>query len=63
MNLKIELLRKEKIELFSRTHDLAFDVHSKYFKDGIFPEPTEDDKEYDLNIFIDKTEYIFEKRK
>lgn len=57
MKLKIELLKKEEIELFNRTHDAAFDVQAKYFKDGVLPGPKEDDDEYDLNVFIDKTDY------
>ena len=57
MNLKIEILKTEEIELFERTRDSAFEVHAKYFKDGILPGPAEDDKEFDLNVLIDKSDY------
>lgn len=58
MNLKIDLLKKEEIELFKQIHDLSFEVHAKYFKDGVLPEHPEDDEEYELDTLIDKSDYI-----
>lgn len=57
MNLRIGVLSKDEIDLFKQTHDLAFEVQARYFKDGILPGFSEDDDEFDLNILIDKPNY------
>ena len=58
MNLNIRILKKEEIELFNLSEDLAFETQAKYFKDGILPGPREEDNDdYDLNKIIDNPKF------
>ena len=49
MHLEIQPLKKEEADLFSKADEEAFNVHARYFPDGIVPGAAEDDRgEYDL---------------
>lgn len=49
MKLSVQPLTKEEIDLFNREDERAFNVHSRYFPDGIVPGAAEEDRdEYDL---------------
>ena len=53
MNLQLRLLTKEEVDLFNKADEEAFNVHDRYFPDGIVPGAAEDDHgEYDLRKVI-----------
>ena len=58
MHLEIQLLRKEEVDLFNKEDEAAFNVHARYFPDGIVPGAAEDDRgEYDLKKVMDDPRY------
>ena len=58
MNLEIQLLTREEIDLFNKADEAAFNVHARYFPDGIVPGAAEDDRgEYDLKKVMDDPKY------
>ena len=58
MRLEIQPLRKEEIDLFNKADEAAFNVHARYFPDGIIPGAAEDDRgEYDLKKIMDDPKY------
>ncbi|MDO4813672.1 MAG: GNAT family N-acetyltransferase [Gemella sp.] len=52
MNLKLEILKKEEIDLFKIEEERAFDVHSKYFEEGLTEQENEK-KQYDPSELFD----------
>ena len=58
MNIKLQLLKKEEIDLFHKEEERAFNVHACYFPDGIVPGAAEDDRdEYELSMIIDNPKF------
>ena len=58
MNLKVQLLTTEEVDLFNKADEEAFNVHARYFPDGIVPGAAEDDRgEYDLRKVIDDPKF------
>ena len=58
MNLQLRLLTKEEIDLFNKADEAAFNVHDRYFLDGIVPGAAEDDRgEYDLRKIMGDPKY------
>ena len=58
MNLKLRLLERTEIPLFSRSEEEAFRVHDRYFPDGNVPGASEDDRgEFDLKNVIDNPQF------
>ena len=58
MNLQLRLLTKEEVDLFNKADEEAFNVHDRYFPDGIVPGAAEDDRgEYDLRKVMDDPKY------
>ena len=58
MNLQLRLLTKEEVDLFNKADEEAFNVHDRYFPDGIVPGAAEDDHgEYDLRKVMDDPKY------
>ncbi len=54
MNLSIRLLQKDEIDMFNKADEAAFNVHARYFPDGIVPAAAEEDRgEYDLNKIME----------
>lgn len=54
MNLSIRLLQKDEIDMFNKADEAAFNVHARYFPDGIVPGAAEEDRgEYDLNKIME----------
>lgn len=58
MELKLQLLKKEEIDLFNKEDEKAFNVHARYFPDGIVPGAAEDDRgEYELDKIINDEKF------
>lgn len=58
MHLEIQPLTKEEVDLFNKADEAAFNVHARYFPDGIVPGAAEDDRgEYDLKKVMDDPRY------
>ena len=58
MNLEIQPLRNEEVDLFNKADEAAFNVHVRYFPDGIVPGAAEDDRgEYDLKKVMEDPRY------
>lgn len=58
MRLEIQPLEKEEIDLFNKAEEDAFNIHARYFPDGIVPGAAEDDRgEYDLKKIMDDPKY------
>lgn len=58
LNLRLQLLTENEIDLFNKAEEDAFNVHARYFLDGIVPGAAEDDRgEYDLKSVINDSKY------
>ena len=58
MNIKLQLIKREEIDLFSKEEERAFNVHTRYFPDGVVPGAAEDDRdEYELSMIIDNPKF------
>ena len=58
MHLTVQLLKREEIDLFNKEDERAFNVHSRYFLDGIVPGAAKDDRdEYDLDRIMDDSKF------
>lgn len=57
MNLRLELLKKEEIDLFNRGEERAFDVHAKYFEDGLIPKGDEEEHKYEPEKLLDNPKF------
>ena len=58
MHLEVQPLKKEEVDLFNKADEAAFNVHARYFPDGIVPGAAEDDRgEYDLKKVMDDPKY------
>ncbi len=58
MNLQLKLLTKDEVDLFNKADEAAFNVHARYFPDGVVPGAAEDDRgEYDLRTIMDAPDY------
>lgn len=58
MNLKIQPTKREEFDLFSKADEDAFNVHSRYFPNGIVPGAAESEREeYELSVIADKPEF------
>ena len=50
MNLKVQQLKEDEVDFFSKAEEASFNVHARYFPGGIVPGAAEDDRgEYDLH--------------
>lgn len=58
LNLRLQLLTENEIDLFNKAEEDAFNVHARYFLDGVVPGAVEDDRgEYDLKSVINDSKY------
>lgn len=58
LNFRLQLLTENEIDLFNKAEEDAFNVHARYFLDGVVPGAAEDDRgEYDLKSVINDSKY------
>lgn len=58
MNLHIQLLKPDEIDLFNKEDEKAFNVHARYFSEGIVLGAAEDDREeYELHKLLLNPDY------
>ena len=58
MNINLQPLKKEEIDLFNREDERAFNVHARYFPDGLIPGAAEGDRdEYELSKIIEEPKF------
>ena len=59
MSVRLELLKKKDLELFEKSHEEAFMVHAKYFKDGLVPGPDQQDEAESFNSLFMRDDTTF----
>ena len=59
MSVRLELLKKEDLDLFEKSHEEAFTVHAKYFKDGLVPGPDQQDEAESFNSLYMRNDTTF----
>ena len=58
MNLSIQRLKKEEVDVFNKADEAAFNVHARYFPEGIVPGAAENDRdEYNLSKIMDDPKF------
>jgi RimJ/RimL family protein N-acetyltransferase len=58
VNLKLQLLKPEEIDMFNKADEEAFNVHARYFPEGIVPGAAEDDREeFNLETLLNDSNF------